>query len=132
MLRFTVTTVLCLFVAEAAVPNARPPPSQRKFNSTLVEALIASFSPRFLDPDLGTIFSNTFPNTLDTTIITASSNDTFVITGDIDAMWLRDSTNEIIVYVQFAAEDPELRAMLHGVVMRQCRSVLYDLSLIHI
>jgi meiotically up-regulated gene 157 (Mug157) protein len=126
MLRFTVTTLLCLFVAEAAVPNARPPPSQRKFNSTLVEALIASFSPRFLDPDLGTIFSNTFPNTLDTTIITASSNNTFVITGDIDAMWLRDSTNEVFLYMQFAAEDPELRAMLHGVVMRQCRSVLYD------
>ena len=108
------------------MPNARPPPAQRKFNSSYVEALIASFQPRFIDPDLGTIFSNAFPNTLDTTIIRASNNDSFVITGDIPAMWLRDSTNEVIVYMQFAAEDPALRAMLHGVVMRQCRSVLYD------
>ena len=49
-----------------------------------------------------------------------------MITGDIDAMWLRDSTNEVIVYMQFAAQDAALRAMLHGVVMRQCRSVLLD------
>jgi len=125
MLRPLVLSMLASTVT-AAVPSARPPPDQRKFNSTYVEALIASFLPRFIDPDIGTIFSNTFPNTLDTTIISASANDTFVITGDIDAMWLRDSTNEVIVYMQFAAQDAALRAMLHGVVMRQCRSVLYD------
>ena len=67
------TTVLCA-LANAAVPNARPPPSQRTFNSSYVEALIASFAPRFIDPDLATIFSNTFPNTLDTTIIAASAS----------------------------------------------------------
>ena len=66
--------------ALAAVPNARPPPSKRTFNSSLVETLIASYLPRFLDADLGTIFSNAFPNTLDTTIVTASRNDTFVVT----------------------------------------------------
>lgn len=66
--------------ALAAVPNARPPPANRTFNSSAVEALIESFLPRFLDADLGTIFSNAFPNTLDTTIVTASSNDTFVVT----------------------------------------------------
>ena len=105
----------------SAVPNARPAPADRKFRSTYVDGLIASYLPRFIDPDLGTIFSNAFPNTLDTTIISASANDSFVITGDIDAMWLRDSTNEVIVYFPFASQDAALRDMLRGVVMRQAR-----------
>jgi len=67
------TAFLCV-LANAAVPNARPPPSQRTFNSSFVEALIASYTPRFIDPDLATIFSNTFPNTLDTTIVAASES----------------------------------------------------------
>jgi hypothetical protein len=110
----------------AAVPNARPAPADRKFVSKAVDGLIDAFLPRFADADLGTIFSNCLPNSLDTTIISYSSNDTFVITGDIDAMWLRDSTNEVIAYMPFAAQDDALRAMLHGVVMRQARSVLID------
>ena len=112
--------------AHAAVPDARPAPADRKFNSTFVNSLISSFLPRFLDPDLGQIFSNALPNTLDTTVVTAAANDTFIITGDIDAMWLRDSTNQVLPYMQFAASDADLRAMLHGVVMRQVRSVLLD------
>ena len=113
-------------IALAAAPNARPDPSKRTFNSSAVEALIASYVPRFIDPDLATIFANCLPNTLDTTIVAASHNDSFVITGDIDAMWLRDSTNEVLPYMAFAAQDPALAAMLHGVVMRQARSVLID------
>lgn len=41
-------------------------------------------------------------------------------------MWLRDSTNEVLPYMAFAGQDPELAAMLRGVVMRQARSVLID------
>ncbi|MFN9906727.1 MAG: glycoside hydrolase family 125 protein [bacterium] len=46
------------------------------------------------DPELSVLFENCFPNTLDSTIdYSPEFQDTFVITGDIDAMWLRDSTN---------------------------------------
>jgi len=110
----------------AAVPDARPAPADRKFRSAVVEALLADYVPRFIDPDLGMIFYNALPNTLDTTVVAASSNDSYIITGDIDAMWLRDSTNEVLSYFPFAATDPTLAAMLHGVVMRQARSVLID------
>ena len=54
----------------------------------------------------------------------AGANDSFVITGDITAMWLRDSTNQVLPYMIFAKEDEDLRNMLRGVVMRQVRSVL--------
>ena len=113
-------------LVRAGAPNARPAPIDRKFNSSYVEALIAAYAPRFIDPDLGTIFANAFPNTLDTTVTLASANDSFILTGDIPAMWLRDSTNEVLPYMQFAALDDGLRALLHGVVMRQVRSVLLD------
>ena len=112
--------------ALGAAPDARPAPADRKFNSSAVNALIDAFRPRFIDPDLGTIFSNALPNSLDTTIIAASANDSYVITGDIDAMWLRDSTNEVLPYMAFASSDAPLAAMLRGVVMRQARSVNLD------
>ena len=119
---FAATAALAL----GAAPNARPVPAKRTFTSPAVEALIASYLPRFKDADLGIIFSNCLPNSLDTTIMVASKNDSYVITGDIDAMWLRDSTNEILPYMAFAGNDAVLRDMLHGVVMRQARSVLLD------
>jgi len=120
--------LLCaaLALSCAAVPDARPKPADRKFNSTAIDALIAAFQPRFIDPDLGQIFANALPNTLDTTVVTASANDTFIVTGDITAMWLRDSTNQVLPYMAFASQDAALRDMLHGVVLRQCRSVLID------
>lgn len=99
MARITLTGALYAALAACAVaqkaPNARPPPAQRTFNSTAVNNLIDSWLPKFIDPNLGTIFANCLPNTLDTTIQAAGYNDSFVITGDIPAMWLRDSTNEV-------------------------------------
>lgn len=126
-MRSAVLAALCATsTSMRAAPSARPAPAQRKFVSASVDALISSYLPRFTDPNLGTIFSNALPNSLDTTIITASSNDSYVITGDIDAMWLRDSTNEVLPYMAFAAQDAALAAMLRGVVMRQVRSVRID------
>ncbi len=59
-------------------------------------------------------------------IRTASVNDTFIITGDISAMWLRDSTNQVLPYLQHAQTDSSLAAMIHGVIHRQALCVLDD------
>ncbi len=75
-------------------PSRRPPVAQRRFTSHAVEDLIASVKAHIADPKLAWMFENCLPNTLDTTVHHTSQNgqpDTFVFTGDIDAMWLRDS-----------------------------------------
>jgi hypothetical protein len=75
------------------------------------------------------MFARCFPNTLDTTIFFNEKEkqpDTFVITGDIDAMWLRDSSAQVRPYLQFARKDPRLQKMLAGVIRRQARNILID------
>ena len=84
------------------------------------------------DAELACLFRNALPNTLDTTVMSFSDAgadgavDTFVITGDIAAMWLRDSTNQVLPYLRYAREDARLRRMLGGLVRRQTRQVAAD------
>jgi meiotically up-regulated gene 157 (Mug157) protein len=80
------------------------------------------------------LFENCLPNTLDTTVyfsngsnsITGERLDTFIVTGDIDAMWTRDSTNQVWPYMQFARQDSKLKDMLHGLINRQTYNILLD------
>lgn len=75
------------------------------------------------------LFENCFPNTLDTTIDFEMINgkpDTFVITGDIDAMWLRDSTAQVWPYISLITKDKELRKLIKGLINRQIKCVLLD------
>lgn len=111
-------------------PDRRPPPDERRFTSPAVEALIDEVSSNIADAELTWLFRNCLPNTLDTTVRfardAAGRPDTYVITGDIDAMWLRDSTAQVWPYLPLAGRDPDLAAMLAGVVRRQTRCVLLD------
>ena len=76
------------------------------------------------------MFSNCFPNSLDTTVhfrhFEDGRPDTFVYTGDIHAMWLRDSGAQVWPYVQLANEDPALKEMLAGVINRQWMCINID------
>ncbi len=81
------------------------------------------------DVPLATIFENCFPNTLDTTVFPGSYDgkpDTYVVTGDIDAMWLRDSSAQVTPYLALAKQDHRLRELLEGVIRRQARLILID------
>ena len=114
----------------APMTSHRPLPAQRRFTSPAIEAAIGEVGGRIADPALRTVFANCLPNTLDTTVRTGvdveSRTDTFVITGDIDAMWLRDSTAQVWPYLPFARQDPALQRLLLGVVNRQTACVLID------
>ena len=80
--------------ATDAFRSKRPPVGARCFTSKAVEAEIRAVKARFADPELAWMFENCYPNTLDTTVklsMIDGKPDAFVITGDIDALWLRDS-----------------------------------------
>jgi len=109
--------------------TGRPPLEDRRFTSDAVEAGIQAAKKRIADPELAWMFENCFPNTLDTTVRTGELDgkpDTFVITGDIDAMWLRDSAAQVWPYLPLAKDDAKLKTLLAGVVNRQARSVRID------
>ena len=81
----------------AGTLDRRPPVARRRFVSIAVEREIARVKAKIADPGLAQMFENCYPNTLDTTVFTSTIDgkpDTFVITGDIEAMWLRDSSEE--------------------------------------
>ena len=104
----------------------RPAVEDRLFSSKAIEAEIVKVKEMLTNERLAWMFSNCFPNTLDTTVHYRKldgQDDTFVYTGDIHAMWLRDSGAQVWPYVQFANEDEELKAMLAGVIRRQLMSI---------
>ena len=75
-------------------------------------------------PGLWEMFRKCFLNTIETTV-QISEGDTFVITGDIPAMWLRDSTAQVLHYLRFAQE-PEVASMVEGLISRQADCILRD------
>ena len=113
----------------AELPRARPPVGARHFTSEAVETAIQQVQKQIPDRPLATIFENCFPNTLDTTVFPGSHDgkpDTYVVTGDIDAMWLRDSSAQLVPYLPLAKQDNRLRELLEGVIRRQARMILID------
>jgi meiotically up-regulated gene 157 (Mug157) protein len=109
--------------------SGRPDAARRAFRSDAVEDTIASVKRSISDPELGWMFENCFPNTLDTTVHYREIDgqpDTFVITGDIAAMWLRDSSAQVWPYLPLAQHDPHLKKLLAGVVRRQTKCILID------
>lgn len=115
--------------AAPAFPVVRPPEGQRRFKSVAVEQAIARVRASSCDRELAWMFENCFPNTLDTTVdfkVVGGRPDTYVITGDIDAMWLRDSSAQVYPYLDLMADDPALQQLIAGVINRQTRCVLKD------
>ena len=107
----------------------RPPLERRCFTSAAVEARIEALAPRIANPELARLFRNCYPNTLDTTVTLGGEpgdEDTFVITGDIPAMWLRDSAAQTLPYVDLAPQDEPLRRLFRGLLRRQAACVLLD------
>eukprot|EP00128_Syssomonas_multiformis_P014788 Colp12_sorted_trinity150504_noHs@29573 len=115
--------------SDATFGLQRPPPEERKFISPAVEEAITSIASRMLDKDLANIFANCLPNTLDTTVLSFTNGSqarAFVITGDIPAMWLRDSTNQVLPYIAFANKDENLKQFLCGVIREQAVGINHD------
>lgn len=107
----------------------RPDPSQRKFVSTAVDKTIDLVKQTISNKELAWMFENCFPNTLDTTVTFSEENgkpDSFVITGDIHAMWLRDSTAQVWPYLPLINEDVQLKKLFQGLINRQTKCINID------
>ena len=113
----------------ASFPVVRVPLDKRKFHSKAVEAAIVEFQSKVKNKELGWLFENCFPNTIDTTVDFEMVNgkpDTYVITGDIDAMWMRDSTAQVWPYLWLIKKDKQLQQLVTGVINRQVKCILKD------
>jgi meiotically up-regulated gene 157 (Mug157) protein len=129
------------------LPFQRPAKQCRTFQSDTVEAIIADMNKNIMDKDLARIFENAFPNTLDTTVRwhvdgakkTKSGSQvpfhiageeqwggaqSFIVTGDINAEWLRDSTNQLAQYQPLAKKDKKIENLILGAVNTQAEFVL--------
>lgn len=109
--------------------SRRPEVKERLFVSKAVEDKITLIKSMLTNAKLAWMFENCFPNTLDTTVHYKNADgkdDTFVYTGDIHAMWLRDSGAQVWPYVALAKEDPKLGKMIAGVINRQIKCILID------
>ncbi|WMT39361.1 glycoside hydrolase family 125 protein [Paenibacillus sp. D2_2] len=71
-------------------------------------------------------FNACFANTLLTTVKRHSDGTTFLLTGDIPAMWLRDSTAQVRPYLVLAKQDADLEEMIAGLVERQLQYINMD------
>ncbi|KAF2459024.1 hypothetical protein BDY21DRAFT_370526 [Lineolata rhizophorae] len=133
-----------------SLPYQRPVPECRTFQSPLVEQVIEDITSRMTDKDLARIFENAFPNTLDTTVrwhvngTTANQMrkkrgwwwggkrdegawegaQSFIVTGDINAEWLRDSTNQLAQYQTLAKSDPTIADLILGAINTQAEFVI--------
>ena len=94
---------LLLLIALIHIASCRVAKEERTFVSSVVDKFISVIKPNFKDKELADLFESCYTNTLDTTVYSFTESDcgdedTFLITGDITAMWLRDSTNQVIAF----------------------------------
>ncbi|EER25218.1 hypothetical protein CPC735_018220 [Coccidioides posadasii C735 delta SOWgp] len=130
------------------LPFQRPAEVCRTFSSPYVEKVIEDVTSRMVDKDLARIFQNAFPNTLDTTVkwhIKGSEEvkkskkskkkkganpaawegpQSFIVTGDINAEWLRDSTNQLAQYQVLSKKDPNIKNLILGAINTQAEFVI--------
>lgn len=120
---------LSVFAQTSDFVSRRPPVYQRKFVSKAVEAKIAEVKAAIKDRELAWMFENCYPNTLDTTVEIgerAGKIDSFVITGDIKALWLRDSCAQVTPYLLLVKEDKDLQNLIKGLIHRHAYSILLE------
>jgi len=127
-----------------ALPFQRPNKYCRTFESPAVEKVIEQMNTKLVDKDLARLFENAFPNTLDTTVrwhvddtvkqhrmaqktwdaAAWKGPQSFIVTGDINAEWLRDSTNQLQQYQSLAKKDKEIHQLILGAINTQAEYMI--------
>lgn len=121
-----------LSTGKRKLPMMRPRVDCRTFHSKALEFLIKDLKSKISDPDLARLMENTLPNTLDTTILwhkpssdsLRPSPQTFVVTGDIHAEWLRDSARQLSVFQPLVKYDHKLKDLMKGAINTQANYIM--------
>lgn len=110
--------------------SSRPIKQDRLFRSDVVEEGLIHISKHIKDKSLKKLFNNCLPNTLDTTTYyfedKKGNPNTYVVTGDIPAMWIRDSTNQIWPYLYFINKDIKIKKLFQGLINKQAQFLFND------
>ncbi len=72
------------------------------------------------DEKICQVYQKCFRSTWETTLSMEEDGSTFVITGDIGAMWLRDSSMQVLPYFR-AVSDETVERALRGLIRKQAR-----------
>lgn len=107
--------------AQAAGARAATGSVQARLSDALGPVNAFTSGLRLSDSYAQETFKNCLPNTLQTTTKLKSDNTTFTITGDIPAMWVRDSCAQINPYVSMAKGNPELQRVISGTILRHAK-----------
>lgn len=96
-----------------------------------LDAAVKEISGRFekrleKEPQWAKTFANCFASTASTTVQFQEDGEVFVITGDIEAMWLRDSSAQVVHYLPFLEEYPIIQELIGGLIRRQMKYILID------
>lgn len=131
IIALTIGLAMALNLAAQNYRSERPSEGNRLFTSEVVELKIQDIKAMLVNPKIAWMFENCYPNTLDTTVHfdeggNTGRGDTFIYTGDIPAMWLRDSGAQVWPYVRYAAVDPNMRKMIAGTIIRQFKLICMD------
>ncbi len=94
-------------------------------SSDLIAEIVAAVRER-TSAEVAELFARCFVDTLSTTMTPMDDGTTFMVTGDIPAMWLRDSAAQLTPYLHFAADSPALADTIASVSRRQLEYVLLD------
>ncbi len=78
------------------------------------------------DEKLRTVFSNTYASSAKSTVEFLENGEVFMLTGDIPAMWLRDSSAQVVHYLDFMEDYPILNDLVSGLIKRQMRYINID------
>ena len=134
-MKYTILSIIALTIVTAlsaqTYESQRPAQEERLFTSQVVEQKLNEVASQLTNPKLAWMFANCFPNTLDTTVHfdkdgNDGRGDTFVYTGDIAAMWLRDSGAQVWPYLPYTVADEMVKKMIAGTILRQFKLICID------
>jgi meiotically up-regulated gene 157 (Mug157) protein len=131
MLFIMACAAMALSLSAQNYSSERPSERNRLFRSEVVDLKIQDVKAMLTNPKIAWMFENCYPNTLDTTVHfdedgNSGRGDTFIYTGDIPAMWLRDSGAQVWPYVRYTLADEGLRKMIAGTIIRQFKLICID------